>query len=111
MPLFWPVMRSVIRQSGWRPSRILAAGPPHRQPISLTAVYLTVSLRQANDRRQMMLLSRQSALPGFAPARGVTLLWLSLIVLLPLTALVLRPWELGLSGIWASVTEPRVLAA
>ncbi|MBS0641409.1 MAG: sulfate ABC transporter permease subunit CysT [Acetobacteraceae bacterium] len=59
----------------------------------------------------MILAVRRSALPGFKPAFGVTLLWLSLIVLLPLVALVIRPWELGISGVWASVTEPRVLAA
>ncbi|HVZ09771.1 sulfate ABC transporter permease subunit CysT [Rhodopila sp.] len=59
----------------------------------------------------MIPLTRRSALPGFGPALGVTLLWLSLIVLVPLAALVLRPWEMGLAGLWASVTEPRVLAA
>jgi sulfate transport system permease protein len=59
----------------------------------------------------MMATARRSALPGFAPTLGITLLWLSLIVLLPLAALVLRPWELGLAGVWYSVTEPRVLAA
>ena len=32
-------------------------------------------------------------------------------MLVPLTALVLRPWELGLAGVWASATSPRVLAA
>ena len=58
-----------------------------------------------------MLAARRSALPGFAPALGVTLLWLSLIVLVPLAALVLRPWELGLEGVWRSITEPRVLAS
>jgi len=42
---------------------------------------------------------------------SLTLLWVSLIVLLPLTALILRPWELGAAGVWASITEPRVLAA
>ncbi|WP_411288006.1 sulfate ABC transporter permease subunit CysT [Phenylobacterium sp.] len=52
-----------------------------------------------------------SILPGFPLALGWTLTWLGLIVLLPLTALVLRPWEVGLSGIWATLTEPRVLAA
>ena len=52
-----------------------------------------------------------SILPGFPLALGWTLMWLGLIVLLPLTALVLRPWEVGLSGIWATLTEPRVLAA
>jgi sulfate/thiosulfate transport system permease protein len=54
---------------------------------------------------------RRSALPGFAPALAITLCWLSLIVLVPLISLVLRPWELGLLGVWHSVTEPRVLAA
>ena len=58
-----------------------------------------------------MLAARRSALPGFAPALGVTLLWLSLIVLVPLAALVLRPWELGFEGVWRSITEPRVLAS
>jgi sulfate transport system permease protein len=52
-----------------------------------------------------------SILPGFAPALGFTLFYLSGIVLLPLMALILRPWELGWSGFIAVVTEPRVLAA
>jgi sulfate transport system permease protein len=54
---------------------------------------------------------RRSALPGFAPTLGVTLIWLSLIVLIPLASLALRPWSLGLVGVWHSITEPRVLAA
>jgi sulfate/thiosulfate transport system permease protein len=53
----------------------------------------------------------RNALPGFGLTFGVTLVWLSLIVLLPLAALAVRPWELGLWGFWQSVTEPRVLAA
>ena len=52
-----------------------------------------------------------SILPGFPLAMGWTLTWLGLIVVLPLTALVIRPWELGLVGVWESLTEPRVLAA
>jgi sulfate/thiosulfate transport system permease protein len=54
---------------------------------------------------------RRSALPGFGLTLGMTLTWLSLIVLVPLAALVARPWELGLAGVWHSVTDPRVLAA
>jgi len=42
---------------------------------------------------------------------AVTLLWLCLIVLVPLAALALRPWSLGLVGVWHSLTDPRVLAA
>jgi sulfate/thiosulfate transport system permease protein len=58
-----------------------------------------------------MRLARRSSLPGFGLTLGITLTWISLIVLLPLAALVLRPWELGISGLWHSLTEPRVLAA
>jgi sulfate transport system permease protein len=54
---------------------------------------------------------RGTTLPGFAPAFGLTLLWVGLIVALPLLALVMRPWELGLAGVLASVTAPRVLSA
>ncbi|MDP1873301.1 sulfate ABC transporter permease subunit CysT [Phenylobacterium sp.] len=54
---------------------------------------------------------KDSVLPGFPLALGITLTWLSLIFLLPLSALLLRPWELGLSGFWTVVTDPRVIAA
>lgn len=52
-----------------------------------------------------------SILPGFPLAMGWTLTWLGLIVVLPLIALVVRPWELGVAGVWETLTEPRVLAA
>jgi sulfate transport system permease protein len=58
-----------------------------------------------------MRLNSRSALPGFGLTLGLTLTWVSLIVLLPLAALALRPWELGVGGLWHSLTEPRVLAA
>ncbi|MFN4296316.1 MAG: sulfate ABC transporter permease subunit CysT [Brevundimonas sp.] len=52
-----------------------------------------------------------SILPGFPIAFGFTVFYLSLVVLIPLSALVLRPWELGLDGVWAVVTDPRTVAA
>src|ERR1700759_4008206 len=52
-----------------------------------------------------------SALPGFALPFGYTVLYLGLIVLLPLAALLLKASSLGIAGLWATVTEPRVLAA
>ena len=58
-----------------------------------------------------MTAARRSALPGFGPALAITLTWVSLIVLLPLASLALRPWELGVVGVWHAVTDPRVLAA
>jgi sulfate transport system permease protein len=52
-----------------------------------------------------------SVLPGFGLALGYTLFYLGIIVLLPLAALIARPWELGWDGFVASVTSDRVLAA
>ncbi|HSO43746.1 MAG TPA: sulfate ABC transporter permease subunit CysT, partial [Rhodospirillales bacterium] len=60
---------------------------------------------------RLSLRRAPSVLPGFGPALGFALAYLSLIVLIPLAALVLRPAELGLAGFVAAVTEPRVLAA
>ncbi|MCC6919290.1 MAG: sulfate ABC transporter permease subunit CysT [Alphaproteobacteria bacterium] len=57
------------------------------------------------------LFRRANVLPGFGLTMGFTLTYLSLIVLIPLTALVIRPWELGWSGFFAAITQPRVLAA
>ncbi len=53
----------------------------------------------------------RAGLPGFRISLGATLLWLSLLVLLPLAALVAQPWQLGPVGLWHSLTEPRVLSA
>lgn len=50
-------------------------------------------------------------LPGFGVAMGVTLAALSLIVLIPLSALALKAGELGFSGLFALLSTPRVLAA
>jgi sulfate transport system permease protein len=58
-----------------------------------------------------MQFKQPSALPGFGPALGYTLVYLGIIVLLPLAALVLQAASLGLGGIWAVATQPRVFAA
>jgi sulfate transport system permease protein len=50
-------------------------------------------------------------LPGFGITFGFAVLYLSLIVLIPLAALLIRPWELGAEGVWAAVSSPRVVAA
>ena len=52
-----------------------------------------------------------SVLPGFPLTIGVTVAWLSLVVLLPLAALILRPWEMGLSHFLELAQRPRVIAA
>ncbi len=52
-----------------------------------------------------------SALPGFGLSLGFTLFSLSVIVLVPLVALVIRPWELGWSGFWSVLSDYRTLHA
>jgi sulfate transport system permease protein len=103
-------MPTAIQRSRWPRSRISAAGRQRRKDSSQTAACSTASTPTVND-RGLFALAQRSALPGFAPTLGVTLLWLGLIVLIPLAALAARPWELGISGFWASMTHPRVLAA
>jgi sulfate transport system permease protein len=51
------------------------------------------------------------AVPGFRVSLGITLAWLGIVVLIPLSALALRPWELGLAGVWHSLADERVAAA
>ena len=51
------------------------------------------------------------AIPGFGITLGVTLLWLSLIVLIPLAALFLKTTELSLERFVRIITSPRVLHA
>src|SRR5262249_30048195 len=52
-----------------------------------------------------------SALPGFGLSLGFTLFYLTAIVLIPLTALVIRPLEIGWSGFQEIATDARVLHA
>jgi len=56
-------------------------------------------------------LKRPSAIPGFGLELGFTLTYLSLIVLIPLAALVLKSATLGFEGFWNIVTGARTLAA
>ncbi|HYE35946.1 sulfate ABC transporter permease subunit CysT [Methylocaldum sp.] len=57
------------------------------------------------------MLKRHGVLPGFSITMGFTLLYLSLIVLVPLSATFLKSATLGWDGFWAVITAPRVLAS
>jgi sulfate transport system permease protein len=54
---------------------------------------------------------RHSVLPGFGLAMGFTLLYLSLIVLLPLSAIVQKSATVTWAQFWATVSSPRVVAS
>ena len=49
-------------------------------------------------------------LPGFGLSLGYTVAYLSLVVLIPLSAVFLKTSTLGLEQFWAVVTTPRVVA-
>jgi sulfate transport system permease protein len=54
---------------------------------------------------------RHSVLPGFNMTLGFSLLYLSLIVLIPLSALFLRSASLSPVEFWKVISEPRVVAS
>jgi sulfate transport system permease protein len=54
---------------------------------------------------------KRNILPGFGLTMGYTVLYLSLIVLIPLAALVLRSFSGGWAEFWAAATSARVIAA
>ncbi len=54
---------------------------------------------------------RRARLPGFGLTMGLTLSYLSLIVLIPLSAIFIRASGLGIDGIWEQWMQPRVIAA
>ncbi len=57
------------------------------------------------------LLKRHSVLPGFDLALGFTLLYLSFIVLIPLSAAFLKTFTMTWPAFWDAVTSPRVIAS
>lgn len=57
------------------------------------------------------LLRRHSVLPGFDLALGFTLLYLSLVVLIPLSAAFLKTFTLTWPAFWEAVSSPRVVAS
>jgi sulfate transport system permease protein len=59
----------------------------------------------------MQSTTRRRVLPGFGLSMGFTLFYLSLIVLIPLSAVFLKSAALGPAQFWDVVTAPRVMAS
>jgi sulfate/thiosulfate transport system permease protein len=57
------------------------------------------------------MAKQKNVLPGFNLSLGYTLLYLSLIVLIPLSAAFIKTAELSFSEFWSIVTAPRVMAS
>jgi sulfate transport system permease protein len=56
-------------------------------------------------------LQKRGVLPGFSLTLGFSVLYLSLIVLIPLSATFFKAATLGWGGFWEAITQPRVLAS
>jgi sulfate transport system permease protein len=56
-------------------------------------------------------LKQHSVLPGFGLTLGYTLFYLSLIVLIPLSALFVRTASMTWSQFWSTISDPRVVAS
>jgi len=57
------------------------------------------------------MIARKNVLPGLNLSLGYTIFYLSLIVLIPLSAAFIKTTELSLSEFWAAVSTPRVVAS
>jgi sulfate transport system permease protein len=57
------------------------------------------------------MFKRPGVLPGFWPAYSYSVLYLSLIVLIPLSAVFLKAATAGWPKIWQTISSPRVVAA
>jgi len=56
-------------------------------------------------------LVQKSILPGFGMTMGITVIYLSVIVLIPLSAVALKAASAGWAGLWETITDARVLAS
>jgi sulfate transport system permease protein len=71
----------------------------------------TASLPSSPSYRRRWAWKRASVLPGFGLTMGVTLFWLSIIVLIPLGGMILKTATLGWDAFFNAISTPRVLAA
>jgi sulfate transport system permease protein len=58
-----------------------------------------------------LILKKRGVIPGFPFSFGITVFYLSLMVLLPLSALVIKSASSGWDVMWAAAASPRAMAA
>jgi sulfate transport system permease protein len=71
----------------------------------------TAATTNDNNLKKSRRRRKPDVLPGFRLTLGYTLVYLSLIVLIPLAAVFLRTAEMGWADFWSTITEPRLLAS
>ena len=59
----------------------------------------------------MLPSAKFRVLPGFGLSLGYTLVYLSLIVLIPLAAVFIKTASMGWGEFWTTVTDPQVVSS
>lgn len=72
---------------------------------------LAAAPRQGAPLLERLLLKRRGVLPGFSLSMGITVVYLSLIVLIPLATLFLTSSTIGWSRFWTTILSPQAIAA
>src|SRR6202790_3064213 len=93
-----------MRASEQCPAPVPASGSIFRTPMATRAA--AVEIDRPTPRRLP-----QRVLPGFGLTLGYTMVYLSLLVLIPLSAVVIPSFVLGWGHFWDVVTAPRVIAS
>lgn len=90
-----------------------AAGGSEKRlpPYSLTFVCHVSFLHRLTRQGQTMSHRTSPVIPGFGLTLGYTLVYLSLVVLIPLGAMFIHAAQLSWAEFWAIISAPRVLAA
>lgn len=57
------------------------------------------------------MVKTESILPGFGPALGYTVTYISLVLLIPLAMVFVKTFSMSWASFWSTVTDPRVLAS
>ena len=76
------------------------------QPQSVDLPAVKTTLAEAGRR-----LAKRNILPGFGLSMGITLTYLCLVALIPLSTIFLKTGGMGWARFWEVVSSPRVLAA
>src|SRR5690606_34560966 len=56
-------------------------------------------------------IEQKAVLPGFGLSLGISVLYISLVILLPLSALFIYVSDMSLAQYWAAISHPRVVAS
>jgi len=56
-------------------------------------------------------MSKRSIIPGFRLSIGISVFYLSILVLIPLSIIFIKSFELSLAQFWDTIVNPRVLAS